>query len=273
MRKDVFLPILALAGGVAGFALRYWQLASALDEYTMLFRSGAPATVALIALLVVLAAVFLVLSRSKTVPADYAQAFYCPSTGYMTMMAAGGFLLFGAAALGLLEGMQQLQLWNAGLTLTFPMMLLLTAVLAFPAAFAALLLGKGNYRATLPEFHPLLAALPAYALLPWIVALYQTNSRQPEPMLFVFTLLGVICAELGFYGAACFAFGHPHPKMCLFGSLMGVVLLLTSLADRPTLFYAVMCLGCVVLLLAQSYALLRTMFGPAWPAPAENKQN
>ena len=171
MRKDVFLPVLALLGGGAGFALRYWQLATALDEQAMLFRSGAPATLALVAVLVVLAAAFLVLSRGGSVPAGYPQAFHCPSAGYMTLMAAGGFLLFGSAALGVLESMQQLQFWHAGLTPTLPLMPFLSALLAIPAGMAALLLGKGNYRAALPEYHPLLAALPAYALLPWIVAL------------------------------------------------------------------------------------------------------
>lgn len=268
MRKDVFLPILALAGGGAGFALRCWQLATALDEQSMLFRSGAPATLAPTALLVVLAAAFLALSRGGIIPADYAQAFYCPTSGYMTLMAASGFLMFAAAALGFLEAVSQFRLWQAGLVPTPPVMLMLTAVMAVPAGLAALLLGKGNYRAALPASHPLLAALPAYTLLPWIVALYQTHSRQPETMLFVFTLLGVICAELGFYFAACFAFGRPCPKSCLFSSLMAVVLLLTSLADRPGFFYAVMCLGCVLLLLAQSFALLRSMFGPFWPKPS-----
>ena len=265
MRKDVFLPILALAGGVVGFVLRYWQLATALDQQAMLFRSGAPATLVLIVSLAVLAAAILILSRGGAIPTDYPKAFHCPSTGYMTLMAAGGFLMFAAAALGFLEAVSQLHLWQAGLAPNLPIMPLLTAVLAVPAGMAALLLGKGNYRATLPPSHPLLAALPAYALLPWIVALYQANSRQPEPMLFAFSLLGAICAEIGFYAAACFAFDRPRPKTCLASSLMAIVLMLTSLADRPGFFYAVMCLSCVLLLLAQSYALLRSMFGPHWP--------
>lgn len=272
MRKDIFLPALAVVGGGAGAALRYWQLATALDEQTMLFRSGAPATTALIALLVVLAAALLFLCRGGTAPQDYAQAFYCPCSGYMSVMAASGFLLFAAAALGLMASMQQYQLWDLGLTPTPPVMMMLTAVLALPAGAAALLLGRGNYRVALPDHHPLLAALPAYALLAWIVTLYQDNSRQPEHFLFAVTLLGVICAELGLYCAACFAFGRPHPKACLFFSLMGVVLLLTSLADRPSFFYAVLSLGTVLLLLGQSYALLRSMFGPFWPKRLLNQK-
>ena len=265
MRKDVFLPLLALLGGGAGFALRRWQMAAAYEEQTRLFRSGEPSTLALMALLVVMAALFLVLTRGGLLPGSYAQAFYCPSSGYMVLMTAGGLLLFVAGVLGLLEGKEQLALWQSGGSPALPVMLLLTAVLALPAGFAALTLGKGNYQSVLADNHPLLAALPAYALLPWIVSLYQDNSRQPELMLFMFTLLAVIFAELGFYSAACFAFGQPRPKLCLTTSLMAVVLLLTSLADKPSMFYAVMSLGCVLLLLAQSFALLRSVFGPYWP--------
>ena len=44
MRKDIFLPVLALAGGAVGFLLRLWQYASAYDPATELFAHGAPAS-------------------------------------------------------------------------------------------------------------------------------------------------------------------------------------------------------------------------------------
>ena len=50
MRKDIALPVLALAGGGACLALRRWQLAAALDPETELFRS-VPATPVLIGVL------------------------------------------------------------------------------------------------------------------------------------------------------------------------------------------------------------------------------
>lgn len=266
MRKNVFLPLLALAGGGVGFGLRLWQNASAFDREAMLFRSGAPATLALIGALVVLAVVTAFSVRGGIAPREYEQAFSCPSAGYMTMMTAGGFLLMAAAALGLMEFMKQLALWKVGAALTMPVMLGLTAVLCLPAGLAALLLGKGNYRGTLPGYYPLLAMLPAYVLLPWLVAQYQENSRQPEMMLFVFTVLAVVLGELGLYLAACFAFDRPRPRLCLFCSVMGVVLLLTTLADRPSLFAAVLTMGSVLLLLAQTAALARNIFCPHRPA-------
>jgi hypothetical protein len=268
MRKDIFLPLLAVIGGGAGFALRRWQLATALDEETMLMRVGAPATYALLGLLAVLAVALFLLVRGGEVPEGYPQAFRCPSAGYMTVMTAGSFLLFAAAALGLLVVRDQL---NQGES--FPMMALLAALLCLPGGAAGLLLGKGNYQDALPQAYPLLATLPAYAVLPWLVALYQANSRQPVTMLYVITLVGAVCAELGFYGGACFAFGRPRPKLCLFSSLMGTVLLLTSLADGPNRFFAVTSLAFVLLLLAQSYALLRNCFGPRRPQKPDQSQN
>ena len=270
MRKDILLPALAVAGGGAGFALRYWQIATAFDQETLLFRSGAPATLVLLGVLAVLAVLMALLVRGGSVPEDYRQAFFCPSAGYMTLMAAGSFLLFGAAALGLLEAREQMELWRTNAGVSFPVMVLVTVVLCIPGGVAGLMLGKGNYRNALPEFYPVLATLPTYAVLPWVVALYQANSRQPELMLFVIALVAAVCTVLGLYGGASFAFGRPRPKLCLFFSLMGVVLLLTSLADRPSRFYAVMSLTCVLLLLAQSVALLRSTFGPPWPEGQED---
>lgn len=273
MRKDVVLPALALAGGGAGAAVRYWQINTSLVRETMLFRMDTPATMALLALLAGLAVLFFVLTRGGREMTGYPESFYCPSAGYMTLMAAGGFLMFGAAALGLLEGMEQLRIWQSARAMklpgavNLPAMLLLTAVLSAAGGLGVLLLGKGNYRGGLVSAYPLLAVLPAYAVLPWVVWLYQENSRQPQPMFYVFTLLAAVCALLGLYFAACFAFQRPSVKLCLFFSLMGIVLLLTSLADRPSLFQIAISSAVVLMLLAQSYALLHNCFGVQQPLP------
>lgn len=271
MRKDIFLPLLAVAGGGAGFALRMWQTASAFDGSTMLFRQGDPSTLALIAAMLLVAAVTAVLIRGGNPVSDYGRAFYCPSAGYMTLMTAGGFLILTCAVLGLREFMAQLALWQVGAALNLPVMLGLTAVLCIPAGVCALMLGKGNYRNALPAFYPVLVMMPAYLLLPWIVAQYQEHSRQPETLIFVFGLLGLLLMELGFYFAAAFNFARIHPRLCLFCSVMGVVLTVTGLADRPSLFAIVLSTGCVLLLLAQIFALARNVFGPAWPAAVEEQ--
>lgn len=263
MRKDIFLPLLAAAGGGVGFVLRYWQRAGFFDERAMLFQEGAPATAALLGMLALLALASILLTRGGRRPEDYRQGFSCPCTGYMTLMTAGGFLLLASAGLGMMSVMEQFTLWRMGAPVAMPIMPGLTAALCLPAGVAALMLGKGNYRDALPEYHPLLVTLPAYVLLPWIVAQYQANSRQPETLLFLFTVLALVFSELGFYTAAGFAFGRAKPKVCLVCSIMGTALLITTLADRPELFSAVLSMACVLLLLAQIAALSRNVFGPS----------
>lgn len=275
MRKDVVLPVLALVGGGAGVVLRYWQVNTSLVQETMLFRADTPATAVLLVLLAVFAVLFFMLIQGVRENNSYPESFYCPGTGYMALMAAGGFLLIAAAALGFLEGMKQLKAWQAGWVLTLPVMLLLTAALSAVGGLAVLILGKGNYRGKLSSEYPLLTVLPAYAAVPWVVWLYQENSRQPQVFFYIFTLLAAICAMLGLYYGACFAFQSPKPRRCLFFSLMGIVLLLTSLADRPALFQIVMSAAMVLLLLAQCYALLYNCVGSGNPysgrIPQQNK--
>ena len=47
MRKEFLLPALALGGGLAGLALRLWELSSAFEAVTGLPVDGAPATLVL----------------------------------------------------------------------------------------------------------------------------------------------------------------------------------------------------------------------------------
>lgn len=264
MRKDVFLPALALVGGGAGFFLRRWQLATAPDPETQLFRM-VPATPALLLLGGVLALLFLLLVRGGKQAEDYPAAFRCPSAFYATLMAAGGLLFIGAASLGALEFHGGLILWRQVEGRTLPVMLLLAAVLSLGAGIALLLLGRGNYRGALPGFYPGLTTLPAYAALPWLVAMYQEYSRDPVILRFADMLLGAVCTALAFYLASGFAFQRPRPRWCLFFSLMGLSLNLESLANGQSLFFTVLSIAFSLALLAQSWALLRCCFGPAWP--------
>ena len=145
MRKDIALPVLALAGGGACLALRRWQLAAALDPETELFRS-VPATPVLIGVLALLALLFLVLIQGGGKPEDYPAAFRCPSSLYMTLVTAGSLLLLAAAALGTLGFFRAFQLWRDGLGQGLPVMELLAAVLCIPSAAALMILGRGHYR-------------------------------------------------------------------------------------------------------------------------------
>ena len=96
MRKDILLPGVAVVGGAAGFLLRRWELSTAFEPDTGLPVAGAPATWALIALTVVVAAVLAVLCRGthRVFPGGYDEAFGAPTNAlYLTVLVAAAFLI------------------------------------------------------------------------------------------------------------------------------------------------------------------------------------
>ena len=101
MRKEILLPAVAVAGGGAGFVLRRWELATAFEADTGLPIPGTPATLALIALSVAMAAVLALLCRGKYPSfTGYDEAFQAKgNTLYATAMVLSAFLLLGAAVL------------------------------------------------------------------------------------------------------------------------------------------------------------------------------
>ncbi len=243
MRRDILLPALALAGGTGGFLLRRWQWASAYDEAAQLFRPGAPATWAVAVLLAGLAAAFLLLCRRMRPEEDFLPAYRCPSTLFMTVMAASAFLFLGAGALGLLDGMDALAQWRAeraaaalaGNTpppVSAPAALLLCAALCFPSGLAVLLLGRAAYREELTPAASLLASCPPFAGLAWLFATHLSHGSDPALLSYGFVLL---------------AAG------------------LLTLADRPGRTAALLALAFSLSALAYACALLRNGYGPAWP--------
>ena len=108
MRKEILLPAVAVAGGGAGFVLRRWELATAFEADTVLPIPGAPATLALIALSVAMAAVLALLCRGKYPSfTGYDEAFQAKgNTLYATAMVLSAFLLLGAAVLMVLSFVQ-----------------------------------------------------------------------------------------------------------------------------------------------------------------------
>lgn len=266
MRRDIFLPALAVAGGGLGFLLRMWQLETAVDPITQLFYPMAPATLGLTALTVMMALAFALCCRTKDCPADYATAFHAPSTLLLTLNTTGGLLLLAAAALCMLEGAAQLYLWRLSPDrILFPAVLLLTAVLCVPAGIAALVLSKGNYRLRLPRIFPILTTFPAYASLGWLIFVYQQHSRDPVLPRYAWSLISAVCVTVGLYLCSAYAYRRRKPKLCLFTSLMGVYLNVLSLADRPAPAAMALMGAFTLLLLGSSSALLRSCFGPIWP--------
>lgn len=268
MRKDLILPGLALGAGVLGFGLRRWQLASGYDPDTQLFAAGHPAVLLLLLLTGVLVLAGLFLLRGIRVPEDAALPFRCPSPAYMALMAASALLLLGSGVLGLLAGMEELALWRFDPTahvLTYPVALILCALLAFAAGISNLLLGKGAYRGEASPSCSLLALFPPMTALVWLFSTHLAHSTDPILMNYVFSLAAAIFLMLAHYDTAAFFHGRPHPFRAAFCALLGIFFGLTALADGLPAFQAALTAAFTLSALAGLWSLLRTAFGPPWP--------
>lgn len=269
MRKDIALPALAAVGGVAGFLLRRWQLASAYVPETGLFVHGAPATCALLGLMGLLILAFaLLVQGDREGPEDFLPAFGCPEAGQMTVMAAAGLLMMLSGALGLKDGLAQLQLWRAAPEL-YPMASpgsqLLASALCLPAGLGVLLLGRAAYRNELDAAACRLAPFPALAGLVWLFATHLKHGVEPVLMKYGLGLLAVLLLTLAHYCAAAFLYERPRRRRTAFLALTGSAAGVISLADRPDLFTAAATLAFSLSALALGRALLRNTFGPPWP--------
>lgn len=235
MRRDIFLPVLSLAGGAAGFFLRRWQLASAYQPDTGLFVHGAPATFALLGFIALLAVVFLVLVWKKREGLDdYLPAFGSPSVGQMAVLAAAAFLMFAAGGFGMQDGFRALRLWQAApesYQLSGPGSQLLTGALMVLAGFGVLYMGQMAYRGKINDQVCFLVPFPALAALVWLFAAHLKHGTEPVLMKYAPTLFAVLLFTLAHYYVAGFFYGKPRPRRTLFCALMGAALGITSLSD------------------------------------------
>lgn len=265
MRKDLALPALALVGGAAGFLVRMWQRASALDPTTNLFVHGAPATWALLALTAAVAVLALVLCPGgRSIPeGEAAQAFQCPSSGYITLMVAAALGFLASAAAGMPQLMQELQAWQTSPDRhLLPAALVLSILGCVAGAIGSLVLGKSNYRALSGEQVRLAATLPAYAALPWLIRLYQTYSSDPVLLNSFVPLLASVFLLLALHGQAAFFYRRPRCRSFTVFAVMGIYFGLTTLADHLTLFDSLMAVSFVVCTFSALVALSARRFSP-----------
>jgi len=258
MRNHIILPAAALVSGAVGFVLRALQWTAAYDAAQERFVSGSVISMALTALLVIFAVLFL-LTSLRCAPKEKQFPLACGDPLYMMLMAAGGFLFFGAGALGLLEGMEQLQLWRSGLSSdpsSYPIALLLCGGLCFVAGFCVLIMGKYGYRPAEGKSASLPAVLPPFALLVWLFASHQAHATDPIFMGYGIYLTAAGLLTVAHYDIAGFYHGQRHTRRFLFCTLIGTVLAVVSFADSLSLFQMAMAAACVLPALGQAYAML-----------------
>lgn len=265
MRKEVILPALAMAGGAAGFLVRTWQRSSALDPSTNLFVHGAPATWALLGVLLAVAVLAVALcSGGRTFEGEEAQAFQCPSTIYMTLMTVAAMGFLASAVAGVPQLMQDLQAWQADPSRhLLPAALGLSILGCLAGAIGSFVLGKANYRALSGEQVRLAATLPAYAALPWLIRLYQSYSSDPVLLNSFVPLLAAVFLLLALHGQACFFYRRPRCRSFTVFAVLGVCFGLTALADRLSLFDSLLAASFVVCTFSALVALSGRRFASA----------
>ena len=263
MKEDVALPALALVGGAVGFFLRRLQLDAAYQPDTGLFVHGSPASYALLGLTAMMTVLFLIfLWKRWEGPDDFLPAFGSPSSVQMTLFAAAGILLGAAGILGTVNGFKALWLWRASpamYQLSLPASQLLTGALCVAAGFGVLSIGRMAHRGNLAECF--LAPFPALAALMWLFSTHLKHGTEPVLMKYVFTLSAALLLTLAHYYAAGFLYGRPRPRRTVFCALMGTMLGITSLADRPDWFTAAATAGFAL----SALALARALLGGPWP--------
>ena len=264
MRKEILLPAIAVVGGGAGFALRRWELATAFEPDTGLPIAGAPATMALIALSVAVAAVLLALSLLGKYPRfqGYDQAVRGErNTLYALAGGLSAFLLIGAGGLMAYEFVQGInQLYTR----------LIVAVMAVASGACVLVTVQGNFKGTGQGKYSVPLLIPAFAFCVWLIAAYQVRAGDPVQLDYVYELFAIIAGLLGLYFIAGFSFDKGRCVPAVFFSLLGVYFSLTTLADEHD--WATLALyGFTILYLLASSALL--LYNAARPAPVEPVEN
>ena len=271
-RKDIIFPAVALLGGALGFVLRQWQLAEAFIPEYQLFYVGHPATTLMFLLFAACALFFLIFVReAKGSGTDYLSVFRAPSPAYMGLMTAAALLFLGAGLLGVREGLNDFLLFRAYTGVYAPsqfISVLLTAALALLSVPALLVLGKMSYRGTANYQASRLVVFPAACALVWVFSVHLDNGTNPVLLDYGFSMLGAACFTLGQYYVAGYFHDRPCLRRAMFFSLMSVVLGLVVISNPDNGFELALAAAFTLTALANSWALFRNTFGPAWPEPA-----
>lgn len=270
MRKHLLAPTVAVAGGVVGFALRKWQLATAFEPDTGLPIPGAPAALVLMALTAAVALALILLCRGCTNDRPFDEAFAAQgNTVYLTACVLAAFLLLASAAAEVIilpTSFQTARATGTWLAMVLPPLRAATCVVGF---FCALVTAKGLYRAEGKgkESLPLLGLCFLFCV--WLISDYQRRAADPVLQNYVYGVLAIVAALLGLYYMAGFSFQTGQPRRTAVAALLGTYLSLVALADRHALADLARYGFAILFLTAHAALLLREH--PAGTVPAETE--
>lgn len=265
MRKEIVLPSIAAAGGVCGFFLRRWDLATAFEPgagQARLLIPGSPSTLVLLAFsaAMVLALALLCRGEHREFAGGYDEAFAAKgSTPYITAATLSAFLLLAAA---LCAGWAFVSGQNRVMTR------MLLAVMCAASFFCVLSTAKNNYRAEGRGKYSFTLLMPAYTCCVWLIAAYQSRAADPVILDYLYELLAIIAALLGLYFTAGFSFERSKVFRASFFSLLAVYFSFVTLADGHDLATLLLYAFVIVYLLSSTAVLLCNC-----ARPVEGQQN
>lgn len=242
--KAFFLSGLTLVYGASGIVLRRIELSASFDS------AGLPVYSSVTWILLALSALFVLIAafgaKNKIETADSFTDTFRSSALHTCISAAAGFALLvgaGAQAYGALSSPD-----NGVIQILMPLFGLVCAV-------CWIILALSLRKRRDPERLFLAAAVPAVYCCIWLVTAYKTAATNPVLLDFVYLVLGIASATLGFYGIACYAFGRKRPFSATFFSRCGAYFCMVAMADADSIGTLLCLVWATVSLLMFSHSL------------------
>lgn len=241
MKKYLLYPAVALAGGAAAVLVRLAQNRTGFEASTGLPVPGNLWARLLVAIFVLLGAVFFLLWRRIPLRADdpsatFSQSFSSTSVGLVSVAMAGTVLL-GIA--GVWETVAGLGLFSDGtavpdrLHMVLGVMSLLSAVGLFPAVAGCRRSGAHEAAAPAPRqpIQGVFLLAPVVFCVIRLVVTYREDSIDPSLSAYYVELLALVFLTLSFYRLSSFAFCAGQSRRFFLYSMEAIVLCAAVLAD------------------------------------------
>lgn len=253
MKKQLLLPVFAVAAGAAAFLLRLTQNQKGFETTTGLPVPGHPAGFALIGVLALTAVLLLVLSRPlKQQPALFPESFLTQEAAFLVLPVMGCLLMLASGAL------EAAAMLGAGpvapeeppvLQIVLAASGVLSGIALFPAVsrcrFHDLPEDTGEAEQADGRNDDLvcnLLLLPPACMVVRLVLVYRTHSVNPTLAAYYVELLALVFLTLAFFALASVPFRTASARRFAFHSGAAAALCVAVMADRITLaarlFYA-----------------------------------
>lgn len=232
-----------------GFLLRWLQNMNIIDPVTGLAVRGAPISVLMVALIVIVAGVLIgytVYLRRYDVSVVAEEAL----RGHTFL-----FTVFGVLIALLLAVSGVMQLLDAG-NMLWPTVHYLCGLGTLGAAIGVLLLVTGVSDPEKAGARRMGSAILVLFGCLWLIAIYKDAAADPVIWHFAIEVLAVCAALIAFYYLAGYQFGEPKPMVTVFFCYFGAFLCIVSAIDEHTLAESVSYAAVALLLLMWGFVLV-----------------